>query len=227
MKLFQRILSVIVLAAASASAQAVSFVIDDFSTNQQILLNGGASTTDTVFGSMLGGSRTITADATSGAGGFALAVQTGAFSPTANTLDVANNSATAGVVTVTWDAAGAGLGGIDLTSGGIFNTISIDVLTIDTTTTVEFFLTDTLAVTGSIGPSSFAGQGSFNVLLSDYAAQGVDITSINSVSMVLAGQVGWDGAFDLIEVVALPSPTPLALMGLSVLAFGLVKRSKR
>lgn len=223
MRFLGKVFSVIALAAASAGAQAVSFVIDDFSADQAFVVSGGSSVTDTVSGGMLGGYRTITAQAPTG-GAFALTVQVG--SGVGNTL-VVGNSGTAGIVTVTWDANGAGLGGMDLTNGDLFNTIAMDVLSIDLTTTVEFVLTDTLAATGSVGPSSFSGPGSFNVLLSDFADQGVDVTSINAISMVLTGAENWDGTFDLIEVVALPSPTPLALMGLSVLALGLVKRRKR
>ena len=100
--------------------------------------------------------------------------------------------------------------------------ITVNVLSIDTTTTVSFTLDDG-TTSDTVGPQNFTGAGAFQVPLSAFI--GVDETSVDSLTMVLTGQSAWDATFDLVATTSrIPLPAPLALMGLGLLGLGLVRR---
>lgn len=221
-----RIFGLLLALSMTSIVQATSLVIDDFSATQVMAVQRGFTATDSVAGSMLGGTRTVFADATAGSGGAFLDVRVGGASSTGASLDVSNGFGVNGVVTVTWDNAGLGLGGADITGGGVYNFLSVNVLGIDTTTSVSLTLTDLLGATWTIGSTAgFTGAGVFSVAIDDFTILGgVDVTQVDSVVMQLSGIAGWDAAFDLVEAVAVPTPAPIALLGLSLVGLGLMRR---
>ena len=190
------------------------------------MVEGAAdSTTTVVDAGILGVYRDITLSAPDNGD----MVTGGVLSQTVNVggdyLAVANAPGVLGTVTVVWD----GFTDVDFTLGGVNDYITVGVLSIDTSTTVSFTLDDGTNVV-TVGPQAFGAPGTFQVSLASFA--GVDVTSIDTITMTLTGSTVWDGVFDVIETSTgigqnrneLPLPAPLSLMGLGLLGLALSRR---
>lgn len=223
-----KIIGAVALLAAATSANAVPFVIDHFDAadNGFATEPSGVVTTTTSDAGILGGSRTnnVSApdnfDATSGQN---ITWTTGGAQ---DQLVVSNGAGVQGILNLVWDASGSGLNGgagVDISVGGLNNFIRVNVLSIDLTTTVSFTLVDAATNSFTTGAALFGGPGVFLVPLADFV--GVDATQVTSIQMTLTGATAWDGVFDLIETgTNLPTPAPVALLGLGLAALGLKRR---
>mgnify|MGYP000547679926 CR=1 FL=1 len=214
----------------AAAAQAAPITIDDFTDGQVLALAEAPASntlTETIAGGMLGGFRTLVLTANDNGDIFTgnfLDVNVNAGGNGA--LVVSNGTGVHGEVLSIWDAAGAGLGGEDITAGGLNSFITMDVLTIDLGVSVEFTLEDTSGNSFSV-TDAFSGPGIFQ---SDLAAfTGVDSTSIDSIQMRLFSRdSAWDGAVDFVETnTRVPEPTAIALLGLGISLLGFQTAARR
>jgi hypothetical protein len=152
-----------------------------------------------------------------------------------NTLTVDNNTNVDSDLTITWNAAGSGLGGADLLDGtGNANAYAmvLDVPSIDANgVTILFTITDT-GTNVATGTDTFFTPGQLFIPYADFAnAASVNFASVASIVMTVSGGASWDGAFRLIESSPTPSDVPLpgtlALLGAGLLGFAARRRMQR
>lgn len=219
--------------------QAVSFVIDDFVVppgGQSVNIVGtGVSAPNTATGlaGVLGGSRTMQNTVFTSTFGLSSQVIVSPLSP--GTLSFSNDSGQDATATVLWDANGAGLGGVDLTSGGLLSKFQTKVLASDLNVGLRIDITETAAAGGSnafwsanLGP----GVTFVSELLANFTgAASVDFTQVNRIMLTLNGPLAQDSTIDLLEITSSSSQVPepvtagLGMMGLA--ALGLVAARRR
>ncbi|BCG63939.1 MAG: hypothetical protein methR_P1689 [Methyloprofundus sp.] len=137
------------------------------------------------------------------AGGFRTVdmVKTGPLGATASVLTppgIYSHSAdalTSAISTITWDANGAGLGGLDWVEGLINNTFDIDILSTDLAgaITLTLLATDTFGGSDSVTTPS-TGAGILNIAFSSFS--GVDFTSMDFLSLQVNGITAADITLD-------------------------------
>ncbi len=129
---------------------------------------------------------------------------------------------------VTWDSNGAGLGGLDLTDGGLANGLSMDLLSIDVgTVDVTLMVEDT---GGGMSSLQLPGLvlGTNNFFFASFSV-GADFTDVESIMMTIEADESSDLVIDFLETIDVP-PTPrnavpepitasLGLMGLGALGY--------
>jgi hypothetical protein len=193
--------------------QAHAVVIDDFDTGPQAVTAPGTSNESA--GGAIGGSRTVEINSTGPlTATAAVVVSPGIYSHSADALTSATS-------TVTWDANGSGLGGVDLVDGLIDNVFSLVILSIDQgNVDLTLEVIDTLTDSDSVTLAG-AGAGTQTIAFSEFS--GVDFTSISSISLQIAGGEASDLTLDLLETTGdrrpppgVPEPATLALMGLGL-----------
>lgn len=220
----------LVLGGLSQEASAKTIILDPFTTEQYASTpNVPTTTADAPFA--IGGQRTFAVTSSSDrTSATQLTTQDGY-------LDFNNAARATGSGTITWNGAGAGLGGYDLTAAGVNDAVFLDVLFADANVSLTFSITDTRGQTSSFdyliddvleGQLAFS-YGSFN--------GSADFTSVDSISL---GLVGLSPAADVtLDVVYFdsqdpgadtPAPVPLPasalLLGPAVLALAAFKRRK-
>ena len=221
MKMKKNILAFAVMAGVAAgSAQAL--VIDNFddATPQIVSAPNPGDTVSTA--NAIGGARTIS-NTKSGPLGVTSAVLGGFFSQSASAL-------TSGTSTITWDANGAGLGGVDLTDGLVGNWFAFDIQSIDQGQ-IDFILgvRDTNGNSDSYTLSA-AAAGRQTVAFSNFA--GVDFTQVDLVSLEVQGSAAADLTLDLLQTrgnrplrpSSVPEPMTALLLGGGLLGFGIRRR---
>jgi hypothetical protein len=211
------------------TVHAAPFTIDHFAqpnTGQAVSVTdtGSAFNTTTGLAGVVGGSRTLQVDVTASAYGQSSSLIVTPAAPGA--LSLSNDSGQNGVGTITWDANGAGLGGVDLTDGGNLSHLQATILASDLDLGFRVDITETAATGGStafwstnLGPGvSFVSQP----LASFTNAGAVDFTKVDKIVLTLSGPPAQDATLDLVEVA--PEPATLGLLVLGGLA--LVRRRR-
>jgi hypothetical protein len=204
------------------TVHAASFTIDHFTqpnTGQALSITGTGTQSNTTTGlvGVVGGSRTMQISVASSA--FGLSSSLNVNPAGVGTLSLGNDSGQNGVGTITWDANGAGLGGVDITNGGLLPFVQATILASDLNLGFRVDVTETAAAGGStafwstnLGPGvSFVNQA----LASFTNAGAVDFTKVNKIVLTLSGPVAQDATIDLMEVTNSPGgvPEPLTLLG--------------
>lgn len=215
------------LGVLTPAIHAEALVIDHFTQSgagQAISVTGLGSVTETVTGltEVLGGARTIQLAVSTSSYGLSSSVNV---SPAGTgTLSLGNDSGQDGVGTITWDAAGAGLGGVDLTNGGTLPYLQSKIVASDLNLGFTVEITETATAGGSMAVwSTSLGYGVSYVnqpLASFINAANVDFNQVDKVALILSGPLAQDATLDLLEFTNTPAPEPvtMSLLGLGGLA---------
>jgi hypothetical protein len=206
------------------AVRATSFIIDDFSQPNvgqvvSIVGTGSVSNTTTGLPGVVGGSRTMQIDVLASQFGLSSSLNVNAIG--LGTLSLGNDSGQNGVGTVTWDANGAGLGGVDLTNGGALPYLQSRILASDLDLGFTVDITETAAAGGAtaswttdLGP----GVSYVNRLLTDFTnSANVDFTAVDKIVLTLFGPSAQDATLDNVEITNTPGvdgvvPEPFTLL---------------
>ncbi len=205
----------------AGTGRAGALVIDDFSTDQTVILIGGApdSTSSQISGpGILGGERDMEMTLLSSMG-IVMAASGG-------TLNYAHAATTTGTGLIVWDGPdGAatldpiGLGGIDFTAGGE-DKIAIPLLVsslaapmiLTAYTDAANYSTATLPLPGNVPP-----QARLSVLFTNFVAAGgtgADFTNIGAFSLYIDGSLTQGLVAEIESMVPEPSTATLLLFGI-------------
>ena len=222
------ILAVGILLVPVATSSAV--VIDTFDDGTDTVVKPGLlGPSNTATAEALGGSRTLAIIDAASVNGTTLSADD---PNTQDSLDHGQGPGGAGASMVTWDANGAGLGGIDLTELGSSDGVSLDVLAIDVGAVT---LTLTINDTG-VGSSSLVlgglVEGVQGFFFDDFTGD-ADFTDVDSIVLRIDANANSDLRIDIIESTRVPNgtaPEPssiaLAICGLLGLAMGRRRRRR-
>jgi len=214
-------------------AHADSFTIDDFLVppgGQSVVVPGVGSSSNTATGlaGVVGGARTLELNVTTSNYGLNSRLTVTPDLP--GTLSLSNDSGQVGEGKVTWDANGAGLGGVDITLGGVQSYLQAKILFSDQNLGFRVDITETAAAGGATAYwSANLGQGVsyVNQLLSSFTNAGaVDFTKVDKIVLTLSGPTAQDGTMDLLEVTSTPVPEPAMLSLLALGGLALTRRRK-
>ncbi|GJM10425.1 MAG: hypothetical protein DHS20C11_27010 [Lysobacteraceae bacterium] len=191
-----------------ASSMATAVTIDDFSVDHPLIFQNGPGTTATSVAAGVGGERSI--EATVLAGAFLLVDVTG------GTLSHAQSPGTTSTTNVQWDGMDMspmldpiGLGGVDLTDGGIHNAVAITLLFADLNAVLTFNIytdganasTYTLVLPGGANNQLLVlPYSDFTTLL----GAGADPTNVGAIEMFIDGSTtaGLDVQVNLLETIS-------------------------
>jgi hypothetical protein len=138
---------------------------------------------------------------------------------------VSNGSTSSSTATVTWDADGNGLGGLDLTAGGN-NSLYLADFGREQTVTLTFTVNGTSSVVRSV---DFDASPLF-VNFAEFSDPGV-FTSVNSIALEVGGDPDFDTSFREFgadfDPSAIPEPSAFALLGLGCVGLLLCVRRRR
>lgn len=190
------------------TAQAIP--IDDFDGGAQSV---SSPISDTIaYGGAIGGFRTVSISSIGPLGATAAIIAPpGIYSHSADALTSATSI-------LSWNAGSA-----DLVDGLINNFFSFDILSID-----QGSIDLTLTVDGVSQTLAGLGTGNQTVAFADFAA--VDFTSVNLISLTIAGDEASDLTLDSLFTSGeqapstVPEPTSLALLVAGLAAFGFGRR---
>jgi PEP-CTERM motif len=196
-----------------------TLVIDTFSHAQALLTDttiGGpvVHSESTASGDILGGYRDLFISKTAGPGAASIEVFD-------DQLNFSNAASTFSVGRVVWDGAGtgagaAGLGGIDLALYG--NSFYVEVVDTQASATIQLIAYSAGGVSSKTFDASTLGSHvvTFGSLLGT-----VNIHAITKLELVLTGGSNVDISVGSADI---PEPTSLALVGLSLLGLGALRR---
>lgn len=146
-------------------------------------------------------------------------------------LSFSNDAKVKGKMEVLWDANGSGLGGLDLTDGGLDDKLKVEYLFSDLGSSLTFVVTDMLNNSSKMTLATLSGASVQQFPFIDFtpvAATSADFTNVKAVKLTLDAPTSGDYIIDLIAT-ASPNPEPttatLGLMGL--LATALVGHRRR
>lgn len=228
--------------ASASAATAATILIDDFVATQRVEDVVGADgtpprTSEIAAATAIGGFRDLAALNDDGNVGGTTAEVTGA-----GNLSVNNQASTSGDGTITWDGNDFdasetaidtdGLGGLDLTAGGVNGRFVFDVLSADFPFDFEMTIFDddsSDSVSGTISGGIFASTPQA-ILFSSFT--GIDFTNVGAIQLAFSGLASGDLLINRIDAVtdtpnAVPVPMPLALMAGSLIGLGLLSSSRK
>lgn len=241
------------LAAASLSSQAAGLLIDDFSTAQAEVSDsttngsnfGGAGVwSQTCGGGIIGGCRELYVERT---GGSATGSRDVAADVSGGSFNVSAGSQVQGFGIIRWDGAGTGtlatpnmgLGNQNFAAAAdrfrievIFSDVGLPNPTL--TFQIGVFTAAGQYTTLDIPGPAFGGPGVLNfditftqlMFLGTSVGGGVDLTNVNALQAIVNvdnAQTAFDVSINLVTT-SMPEPTPLALLGLSLLGLVALRR---
>jgi hypothetical protein len=113
----------------------------------------------------------------------------------------------------------------DLTLSGANDIINLKYLASDLGSTTTVTLVDSSAVSYSKGISTVSGPSNLKWKLSDFAANGVDVTDIDYMIITLDGKPSGDYTIDGVELGFIPEP--LTMIGVAMGVGGLVRYTRK
>ncbi len=217
------------LVALSMSGTASAFLIDDFNAPPVSIFSVNAGTPNDGgddAGQGVGGNRNVDVNYVSGPLGGNAGVVGGEY----------NHSSDAGTQIrskLTWDANGAGLGGVDLTDGLINGAFQFTITDIDQgNVDIKISVQDTISLPFVEFTATNLGVGLETVAFSNFG--GVDFTSINSIMLeVIQNADASDLSLDIFDTTGdrppsgVPVPAAVWLFGTGLLGLtGITRRKK-
>ena len=218
------------IAMMPAVASAAPFLIDDFSASQITAdrpASGFPKTSEVSDPAILGGFREIRSKT--------LRPRPGPFATTLsanvdgeNLLNFSNQSDQQGVGTLLYNGEGSsGLGGVDLTFGGVGQGFRFFVENADASLTIESIVSDTSGGTSILEqtfPQTISGDR-ISFVFDDYDGD-ADLTSVNAVRFVFTGPANLDASFSLLGVSPIPLPASGLLLGAGLLGAAALRRRR-
>ncbi len=221
------------------SPQQAQVIIDSFDDAPHSVVSGPATTPDTETGAMIGGFRTIEIGDPNKTAPTATSVSVDLLGD--NVLSHNQSISLGGSSQVTWDAGGAGLGGIDLTAGGQ-DRISLFISAFDDgEADLSITVEDTSMISASLlrADDIQIGIGWRDFFFSGFTGGAVDFTSIDSIALTIDADPDADFAIDQIQTrgfgnanggkaVATPEPSAFLLAALALtVGLGFTRFSRR
>ena len=200
------------------TAQAALFIIDNFDTGAQqaTQTNVGTSSVSTVSGLLtsdtVGAARSLQVQVTASDG---LVSKLNGVTSVGRML-FSNDNGNTGIGTITWDANGAGLGGVDIVpdTNPFFQAWVHDS---DLGVIMNIAITDTGNDTATYQASLASGAQFVNKALADFTNAGnVDFNSVDKIVMTLSGPSAQDCSIDLVGITTTPAPEPTTMVLLGI-----------
>jgi len=216
------------------SGPALGLTIDEFNTGPNISLDVGENThvpalpktaqqVDNV-PAVIGGYRDVYIEHISGDTNKEASVT---FAPVDDYLSYSNDDGIKSELTLTYDANGAGLGGVDLTDGGTVGSLVMRFLTSDLGANCTVTITDTSANTLMRTLATGAGGGDLIFNFAAFTGTGDPADADSLVFFIKLDEPSGDHSIDFIKSGNVPEPMTMAglMLGLGALG-GYIRRRK-
>lgn len=202
-------------------AQALN--IDTFDCGDQLVNNGTPSNTLTGLACAVGESRRLALTPTG-------TVVGGVDTEPPGILSINPFSGAQSTLTVTWDADGEGLGGVDLLADGATG-IQVNDIVVDTgILSITALITDTSDLTkvGTLAVLSGVNEGDQTILFTSFGGTG-NLSTVKAITFSFVSTPDTDWSIDSIQTNASPVPEPgtLALLGTGLASLPLVAWKRR